>query len=330
MRKYINVRTILASLVFTLPFTFHARAQNQSENHFVAANDVTWNSLGTNENDSMPLGNGDVAANVWTEQNGDIVLLLSKSDAWSENGQLLKLGRVRVKLNPNPFAEAPMTQTLKLETGEVEIQSGKSTARIWVDANHPVVHVEIQSEKPTQFEAASEMWRTKSYHLNPRAVSQDGFFEFGNNPNGIDFGADTIFPAQKNSVAWCHFNTNSIYPLVFQREHLESLLPKYPDPLLHRSFGITMTGPRLVNNSDQSLKSSHATKTFRLDLCALTEQTDSPETWRADSAKLSASIENTKINTARKSHRQWWSQFWNRSWIDISGSPDARKASQSY
>ncbi len=54
-----------------------------------AAADVTWNSLGTNENDSMPLGNGDFALNVWTEQNGDILLLLAKSDAWSENAQLL-------------------------------------------------------------------------------------------------------------------------------------------------------------------------------------------------------------------------------------------------
>src|SRR5271168_1077145 len=92
----------------------------------VAANDVTWNSVGTNENDSMPLGNGDLALNVWTEQNGDIVLLVAKSDAWSENGQLLKLGRVRVKLTPNPFASpADFTQTLSLENGEVQIQAGK-------------------------------------------------------------------------------------------------------------------------------------------------------------------------------------------------------------
>src|SRR5882762_4786007 len=114
------------------------------ENHFVAANDVTWNSLGTNENSSMPLGNGDVALNVWTEQNGDNVLLLAKSDAWSENGQLLKLGRVRIKLTPNPFiASVGFTQTLKLETGEVQIQNGKNMAHIWVDANQPVIHVEV-------------------------------------------------------------------------------------------------------------------------------------------------------------------------------------------
>src|SRR5882757_2636358 len=121
---------------------------------YVAGNDVTWNSLGTNENDSLPVGNGDIALNVWTEQNGDIVLLIGKSDAWSENGQLLKLGRVRVKLTPNPFnSPGAFTQTLRLETGEIEIRSGKNLARVWADANHPVIHIEFESEHPTQLEA---------------------------------------------------------------------------------------------------------------------------------------------------------------------------------
>src|SRR5260370_25869880 len=125
---------------------------------FAAANDVTWNSLGTNENDSMPLGNGDLALNVWTGQNGDILLLIAKSDAWSENGQLLKLGRVRVRLTPNPFAAtAAFTQTLKLETGEVELEVGKSVARIWVGANQPAIHLEVEAEHPVQLETMAAM-----------------------------------------------------------------------------------------------------------------------------------------------------------------------------
>ena len=174
-------------------------------------------------------------------RNGDIVLLIAKSDAWSENGQLLKLGRVRVKLTPNPFVSpAVFTQTLKLESGEVQLQAGKSVARVWVDANHPVIHLEVQTESPVQMEAKTEVWRTKTYYLNPGAVSKAGFFEFGNNPDGLDFEPDTILPAQNNCVAWCHFNTNSIYPLIFEHEHLESLLPEFPDPLLHRCFGVAM------------------------------------------------------------------------------------------
>ena len=148
----------------------------------------------------MPLGNGDIALNAWTEQNGDIVLLLAKSDAWSENGQLLKLGRVRVKLTPNPFVPSEaFTQTLKLETGEIEIRNGKNVAHIWVDANHPAVHLDIDSEHPIQMEANSEVWRTKTYHLNQGAVSRAGFFEWGNNPDGLTFESDTIFPAAEQS-----------------------------------------------------------------------------------------------------------------------------------
>src|SRR5882762_11844265 len=97
------------------------------KNQFITENNVTWTALGNDENDSMPIGNGDLAANVWTEQNGDLVLLVAKSDAWSEMGKLLKLGRVRIHIAPSPFADAAQfTQTLHLEDGSIEIRSGKN------------------------------------------------------------------------------------------------------------------------------------------------------------------------------------------------------------
>ena len=90
------------------------------ENPFVSVNDVTWTELGHNENDSMPIGNGDLAANVWTEQNGDLVLLVAKADAWSELGKLDKLGRVRIHFTPNPFVGAPdFKQLLHLEDSSI-------------------------------------------------------------------------------------------------------------------------------------------------------------------------------------------------------------------
>jgi hypothetical protein len=319
-------QTILCLVIALSPLLASAR-----EAGFVAANDVTWNSLGTNENDSMPLGNGDLALNVWMEQNGDIVLLIAKSDAWSENGQLLKLGRVRVRLTPNPFAApASFTQTLKLETGEVEFHGGASVVRIWVDANHPVIHLEIQAEHPVRMEAKVELWRLKTVHLNSRAVSRAGFFEWGNNRDGLTLDPDTILAAKANVVSWCHFNSRSIYPLVFEKEHLESLLKKYPDPLLHRCFGITMKGSGLASSDDRTLKSSGASRSQRLDLYALTEQTDAPASWREDLSRMIVSTDAININAARKAHGQWWAEFWDRSWIHASGTTEAETASKSY
>jgi Domain of unknown function (DUF5703) len=68
------------NLLFTtlLPSCIGALNSSVAGSRFMAENDVSWTTLGKNENDSMPLGNGDLAANVWTEQNGDLVLLVAK------------------------------------------------------------------------------------------------------------------------------------------------------------------------------------------------------------------------------------------------------------
>ena len=72
----------------------------------------------------MPLGNGDIGLNVWVQQDGDLLFLIGKTDAWSEVVRLLKLGRVRVKLSPNPFAKGlPFRQELRLRQGEIEIRA---------------------------------------------------------------------------------------------------------------------------------------------------------------------------------------------------------------
>ena len=73
---------------------------------------VTWDTPSTDSSGSMPLGNGDTGLNLWVEGGGDLLLYISKTDAWSETGRLLKLGRARVRLTPNPFATGkPFRQT---------------------------------------------------------------------------------------------------------------------------------------------------------------------------------------------------------------------------
>lgn len=319
------------SLVLTLLPALIVASENAASGAEVKRNDVSWHSLGTNENNSMPLGNGDIGLNVWTEQNGDIVLLLAKADSWSENGQLLKLGRVRVSLTPNPFVTtAAFSQTLKLESGEIQIQGGQALVRIWADANNPVVHLEIQGDRPMALKATSEIWRGKSYHLSQQAVQQDGFFEWGNDPDGLTFDSDTVLPAEKNQVSWCHFNTRSIYPLVFEKEHLESLLSKYPDPLLHRCSGVTMAGPGLVSSDDYTLRSAVPAESLCLNLYALSAPADSPAAWQSALAEKMDSVNAVNIETARNAHQQWWTQFWDRSWLQVEGTPEAEKVSQGY
>ncbi len=58
---------------------------------------VIWTSPSTNGSPgSLPIGNGDLTANVWVENGGDLMMYLGKSDSWSEATRLLKIGRTRL------------------------------------------------------------------------------------------------------------------------------------------------------------------------------------------------------------------------------------------
>lgn len=95
---------------------------------------VIWNSPSANSLGSMPAGNGDIGVNLWVEKNGDLLFYLSKTDAWSENARLLKLGKVRLSLSPNPFGNGvPFTQELILKDGLVHIEAGKKEERVTID-----------------------------------------------------------------------------------------------------------------------------------------------------------------------------------------------------
>ena len=56
--------------------------------------------------DNMPVGNGEVLGNVYVDsvRNGSLAILLGRSDVFSGEVQPLKLGRLRLEFNPNPFS----------------------------------------------------------------------------------------------------------------------------------------------------------------------------------------------------------------------------------
>ena len=85
---------------------------------------VTWDSPSPpgDISGSMPIGNGDIGANVWAEEGGDVILLLGKTDAWDENSINLKLSRVRLRFSPTP--SGAVRQTFRLRTGDSRARVG--------------------------------------------------------------------------------------------------------------------------------------------------------------------------------------------------------------
>ena len=109
-----------AVLTFLLSFfSFILLAQTFPENY-----PVVWTSQSQNSSESMPCGGGGVGLNVWMEK-GNLYFYVSQSGAFDENNALLKLGRVKVSLSPNPFAGTVFRQELVLQDGSIKI-SGKN------------------------------------------------------------------------------------------------------------------------------------------------------------------------------------------------------------
>ena len=79
---------------------------------------VVWTTQSKNSGESMPVSGGDIGLNVWVE-NDELLVYMGRAGYRDENGAILKPGRVRVKLTPNPFVKAEFRQELKLDEGYV-------------------------------------------------------------------------------------------------------------------------------------------------------------------------------------------------------------------
>ncbi len=294
---------------------------------------VTWETPSEDCNGSMPIGNGDIGMNVWVERGGDLWLLLSKTDAWSENGRLLKLGRVRVSLTPNPFVESvPFQQVLRLRQGEIVITAGEPdravTLTVWVDANNPVIRVEVDSAVPCDVQVALDIWRTTRRELTGKELNSA--YGLQGAPFRVYVHPDTVVEDQQDRVVWYHRNEESIWENNLRHQGLEGLISKLTDPLLGRTFGARMEGAGLVNKNATTLRSSAARQRFVLSIYPHCAQTDSASRWLDQLDRSVARCQAQSLETARESHRAWWDVFWSRSWIRVGGSPDLETLTRVY
>ena len=281
---------------------------------------ITWDSPSKDFSGSMPIGNGDIGLNVWVEQSGDVVFYIGKTDSWGDNARLLKVGKVRIDLTPNPFSgSSDFQQTLNLRQGTIEIEYGKEDSavklRVWADTNHPVVHINSQSQNPIEITVSIELWRTEPDELPSIEVSDVHLHrgQPGNKYAPTVVEPDTVLQNQHNRIGWYHHNKKSVGPeLTMSIQGLSDY--RMVDPLLHRTFGAVIKAVAGKQLDDLTLVTAKG-KSHRFDIYILTKHPASPEEWlRAIDDKISA-VEEISFEKRRQAHLNWWRDFWNRSWI---------------
>ena len=281
---------------------------------------VVWETPSANYGGSLPLGNGDIGLNVWVEADGDLQFLISKTDAWDDNARLVKIGKVRVHLEPNPFAAGqPFRQTLRLRDATIVTEAGegdrRAVVRVWVDANLPVIHVTAESQSPLEATAAIELWRTEQQPYPQLQVSDimvNRRLADGQQAATI-IEPDTVLADQAERIGWYHHNIKSVGPqLLGEVQGLTEFAQ--PDPLLARTFGAIITAEQGQRLDDLHLRCP-AAKSQRLNVFVLTQHPATPTEWLAEMDRAIARIGGVEFTARRTAHEQWWSEFWGRSWI---------------
>lgn len=281
---------------------------------------VVWDSPSKDYNGSMPLGNGDVSVNAWVEDSGDLFFYIGKTDSWDDNGRLLKVGRVRVRLDPRPVGRLRnFLQTLSLEDGTITVNfdhgDNAIAMRLWVDAHHPAIYVEIESRRAIGASASIELWRTQKDTLKSIEVS-DTFCDMYDVHRGVTIvEPDIVLENPAAGIGWVHHNIKSVGPELSAALQGLSSFPR-PDPLLHRTFGAVVTasgGARVDPRHLASPPSMHHMFTTYV----VTRHPATPHQWQLAVDDVMAKVQGSSFAQRRVAHEGWWREFWNRSWIHV-------------
>lgn len=297
---------------------------------------VSWNNLSNKGSmASMPLGNGDITANVWVENGGDLLMYIGKSDTWSEGTRLLKLGKLRVHFSPNPFTQGtPCIQTLNLYKGELNITGGKAGSQIklkvWIDANNAVIRVEAFGDKSFTMNCYLEILRPSDYTLPSDKDPLAGSFRGVTNGPVKPWESADVVMSKIDRIEWYHRNTSSMYQIILDNENLSGFENKFPDPYLNRTFGAIIKGDKFKKMNDTTLQTVSKRKSFILSIYPYTAQTASAAEWDSQITNNANNIDAMAITTLYINHTLWWDTFWNRSWIFITGDDDATKVTRGY
>lgn len=252
---------------------------------------LVYTKPGSGPRDSFPLGNGNVAANVWSEPDGTVHIQPAMSEAWDESMRLLNLGEIRLThpdANPGDWEE-----TFDAATATWRIKSGPAELRVWIDAHHPV----LQMRGDPGWRAEWTQWRTRERTLTGKEAHSAKGLEYGPVPAKVY--PDQCLRNTDTETVWVHANRGSLRDLLLKQQGLADWIGREKDPLHDLVFG-----GRLQKEADGYSLTLHAE--------------NGPVTRWAATLPAAPPAD-------REPHEAHWAAFWNRSWIELSGFPEAER-----
>lgn len=265
--------------------------------------------------------------NVWVEQD-DVMFYVSRSGSFDENNCLLKQGRFRLRLTPNPFTDTTaFRQTLVLKDGYVRLEGKDVSMSIWTDVFHPVIHVEIDAKEKVEWQLDYENWRYKDRPVR-QGEGQQCSYKWAI-PEGLVTTRDSV-RSEARSLTFFHQNPErTVFDVVMEQQGMGSMKSQLYNPIRQLIFGGRLSGDNLIFSHTREgsyagtdykawcYRSQRPARRQAVSIALHTSQ-ESPMEWEASLARTENSVRLAKDKQAT---RAWWNQFWQRSFIEGEGEP---------
>jgi hypothetical protein len=306
-------------ILFFLFATLFAKAQLPVLENY----NPIWTTQSNNSSESMPLGGGDIGLNVWVEK-GDLYFYFSRSGTFDEHNTLLKLGRVKVSLTPNPFNDNEgFHQELVLKDGYISIAQKDTKIKLWVDVFKPIIHLDLESENPVLMTASYESWRHKNRDSKGKANNANSY-KWAPQGDIVTYKDSIAF--QNNGVQFYHRNReNTVFDVAVKQQKMELVKDQMMNPIVDLTFGGFIKGDNLKPDGTYlgkyqdtdfegfNLTSIKSSKKQSLEIYLNTSQFDF-NTWN-NGLKILIAANKSRAKQAEKNTIKWWNNFWNRSFI---------------
>jgi hypothetical protein len=277
----------------------------------LAPYNVIWNAQSSGPSGSMPIGNGDIGANVWVDSSGLLQLYISKTDAYSEIGRLLKIGKITIATTPAILNGASFTQTLDIQTGSIEIKATNAKKEsihitIFADANNPAITIIGKASTGVSLNIKNALWRNKKDTL--LGGEKRSAYGMISAPFPLLRERDTILENTKTLI-WVHQNKSSIWQSTLDIQNLTKFNEIGKDPLLYQNFGAVVSTKEQVSKPSQ--------KDFEINITVLKKQTANILEWKKEAVSLHNKTTEQPSTQRFIAHQKWWNNFWNKHYLIV-------------
>ncbi|HRX43103.1 MAG TPA: DUF5703 domain-containing protein [Clostridia bacterium] len=297
--------------------------------------EFTFYEPGKSDVDSFPIGNGDIGAMVWGEDNGRICFYISKTDSFSSALRLLKIGRINISIGKGfSFISQKLDITKGVTTLEYEDDSGRTQVEVWVDASNPCIRVGVISDEMISLELESEVWRNADERIeggfDNRTAAYGDFFGQDNDDEPIIVYKDHINEKYDDAVMWYHRNPASHYMPSLRFQQMEDLAHHAEDPLMNRTFGACVVSDQLKKDRSLGMSSKAPEKHHEICIGVLTDVTDDTDGFCVRLKSLTDSCSSIDYMTSLKAHIDYWKELFTKSYISMKGDRQADLVESGY